>query len=111
LSSLADSLLDLIASLITFFALQFAVTPPDREHRFGHGKSEGVASLVQALIISGSAVYVAVEAVQRLLAPQPLERAEVGIGIMLVSLLLTVSLIAFQRRVVARTGSMAITAD
>ncbi|MBN1240662.1 MAG: cation diffusion facilitator family transporter [Gammaproteobacteria bacterium] len=111
LSSLADSLLDLLASMITFFALSFAVTPPDREHRFGHGKSEGIAGLVQALIVSGSAVYVAFAAVQRLLRPQPLEQIEVGVGVMLVSLALTISLITFQRRVVARTGSIAVSAD
>jgi ferrous-iron efflux pump FieF len=111
LSSLADSLLDLLASLITFFALSFAVTPADREHRFGHGKSEGIAGLLQALIVAGSAVYVAIEAVQRLIRPQPLEQAGIGIGVMAVSLVLTISLVAFQRHVIARTGSLAISAD
>lgn len=111
LSSLADSLLDLLASLITFFALRVAVTPADREHRFGHGKSEGIAGLLQALIVSASAVYVAFEAVRRLLSPQPLEQGEIGMLVMGISLALTVSLVLFQRRVVARTGSLAISAD
>ena len=111
LSSLADSLLDLCASLITFFALTYAVTPPDREHRFGHGKSEGIAGLLQALIVTGSAVYVAFEAVRRLLDPRPVEQAEIGIGVMLVSLALTTALVVFQRRVVRKTGSLAVSAD
>jgi ferrous-iron efflux pump FieF len=111
LSSLADSFLDLIASLITLLAVKVAVSPADREHRFGHGKSEGIASLAQALIVTGSAAYVGVEAVLRLLAPVPISRPGIGIGVMLVSLALTLALVSLQRVVVRRTGSLAIAAD
>ena len=111
LSSLADSMLDLLASGITLVAVRVAIAPADREHRFGHGKSEGIAGLVQAVIISGSAGYVCLRAVERLLAPSPIESATVGIGVMLASLGLTISLVTFQRFVVRRTGSLAIAAD
>jgi ferrous-iron efflux pump FieF len=111
LSSLADSLLDLIASLITFFAVRVAVTPADREHRFGHGKSEGIASLAQALIVSGSALYVGAQAVMRLLAPMEVSEPNIGFFVVLVSLLLTIALVAFQTYVVRQTGSLAISAD
>ncbi len=111
LSSLADSLLDLLASGITLLAVKVAISPADREHRFGHGKSEGIAGLVQAVIISGSAAYVSFRAVERLLAPSAVESPTVGIGVMLASLVLTVGLVAFQRFVVRRTGSLAIAAD
>lgn len=111
LSSLADSLLDLAASLITLFAVRLAVTPADQEHRFGHGKSEGIAGLMQALIVSGSALYVAVEAVQRLLRPEPIAAAGAGMAVMALSVALTSALFAFQRFVIARTSSLAITAD
>lgn len=111
LGSLADSLLDLAASLITLLAVRFALTPADREHRFGHGKSEGVAGLVQALIVAGSALYVGIEAVRRLLAPQPLEAPAAALGTLAVSLLLTLALFALQRHVIAKTGSLAIAAD
>jgi ferrous-iron efflux pump FieF len=111
LSSLADSLLDLLASVITLFAVKVAISPADREHRFGHGKSEGIAGLVQAVIITGSAGYVCLQAIERLLAPSSVESPTVGVGVMLASLLLTVSLVAFQRFVVQRTGSLAIAAD
>jgi ferrous-iron efflux pump FieF len=80
LSSLADSLLDLVASLITLFAVKVAVSPADREHRFGHGKSEGIAGLAQALIVTGSAAFVGVEAVTRLLAPSPVMQPGLGLG-------------------------------
>lgn len=111
LSSLADSLLDLLASVITLVAVKVAVSPADREHRFGHGKSEGIAGLVQAVIITGSAAYVCFRAIERLLAPSAVESPSVGIGVMLASLVLTTGLVVFQRAVVARTGSLAIAAD
>lgn len=111
LSSLADSVLDLVASLITLFAVKVAVSPADREHRFGHGKSEGIAGLAQALIVTGSAAYVGVEAVTRLLAPSPVMQPELGLAVMFVSLVLTVGLVMFQGFVVRQTGSLAISAD
>src|SRR5690554_327414 len=111
LGSLADSLLDLAASLITLLAVRVALTPADREHRFGHGKSEGVAGLVQSLIVAGSALYVGIEAVRRLLAPQPLEAPAAALGTLAASLLLTLALFALQRYVIAKTGSLAIAAD
>ncbi len=111
LSSLVDSFLDVMASAITVIAVQVALLPADAEHRFGHGKAEGLAALAQSLIISGSAVYVFTEAVQRLIEPRAVVEPEAGIGVMAVSVALTLSLVAFQRFVVTRTGSMAISAD
>lgn len=111
LGSLADSLLDLAASLITLFAVRIALTPADREHRFGHGKSEGIAGLVQALFVAGSALFVGVEAFGRLISPEPLAAPAAALGTLAVSLLLTLGLFAFQRYVIAKTDSLAISAD
>lgn len=111
LSSLADSLLDLCASTITLIAVRFALEPPDHEHRFGHGKLEAVAGLAQAAIISASAIYVAYRAVDRLLNPATITEPGVGVGVMLASLLITIGLVTLQRRVVRKTGSIAIRAD
>jgi len=111
LSSLADSLLDLVASVITVFAVKVAVAPADSEHRFGHGKSEGIAGLAQALIVTGSAAYVGIEATTRLLAPSAVLEPQLGLGVMFVSLVLTLCLVTFQAFVVRQTGSLAISAD
>lgn len=111
LGSLADSALDLLASTMTFFAVRFALEPADREHRFGHGKLEAIAGLVQSVIITASAAYVAFEAIKRLLSPEQVEAAIAGIVVMLVSLVLTVALVVFQRFVVKQTNSLAIGAD
>ena len=111
LSSLADSVLDLCASLITLTAVRYALEPADREHRFGHGKLEAVAGLAQAVIISGSAIYVAVRAIDRLLNPVTITEPGVGVGVMLGSVVITIGLVTLQRHVVRRTASIAIRAD
>ncbi|MEX2516602.1 MAG: cation diffusion facilitator family transporter, partial [Gammaproteobacteria bacterium] len=85
--------------------------PPDREHRFGHGKAEPLAGLAQAMFISGSAVFLVIEAASRLLRPEPIQHAGVGIGVMVMSIAITILLVIYQRRVIAATGSVAINAD
>ncbi len=111
LSSLLDSLLDAVASAVNLFAIHHALTPADREHRFGHGKAEPLAGLAQAAFITGSAVLLLIQAAQRLRAPPPITDGEVGIAVMLFSIVATFGLIAYQRRVVRATGSVAIGAD
>jgi len=111
LGSLADSTLDLVASLIVFLAVRVAATPADHEHRFGHGKAEALAALVQVIIITISAIFIGFRAVQRLLAGAETSDAELGIGVSIVAILLTIALITYQRHVVRRTGSLAIGTD
>jgi len=111
LSSLLDSTTDLMASVITLLGVRIALMPPDLAHRFGHGKAEPLAALAQAAFVLGSAVFLIIEAVSRLIEPRPIEQGEVGIAILLVSILLTFGLVMFQRHVVRRTASVAIGAD
>lgn len=111
LGSLADSVLDLLASIMILVAVRFAFEPADREHRFGHGKLEAVAGLAQSFVIIGSAAYVCFEAVIRLMAPEPITAPAAGFLATLVSLALTITLVAYQRFVIRRTGSIAISAD
>lgn len=111
LSSLLDSLLDAVASAVNLFAVHHALTPADREHRFGHGKAEPLAGLAQAAFITGSAILLLLQAAQRLRAPPPIVGGEVGIAVMVLSIVLTFALIAYQRHVVRATGSVAIGAD
>jgi len=111
LSSLADSGLDLTASLVTLAAVGYAATPPDEEHRFGHGKAEGFAALFQAMLVLVSATLVARESIARLIDPEPIARSGVAIGVMVISIALTLALIRAQTRAVARTGSVAVSGD
>ena len=111
LSSLADSVMDVLASLINLFAVRQALQPADREHRFGHGKAEPLAGLGQALFITASAIFLIVEAAGRIMEPEPIARAPVGIGVMVFAIVVTTALVTYQRRVVRLTGSTAIRAD
>ena len=105
LSSLIDSSSDLLASLVTLFGVRVALRPPDRSHRYGHGKAEPLAALAQAAFVTGSAVFLSYEAINRLINPQPIQEGTAGIAVMILSIVLTIGLVAFQRRVIRQTGS------
>jgi ferrous-iron efflux pump FieF len=111
LSGLVDSTLDLVASVINVFAVRQAVMPPDREHRFGHGKAEPLAALGQAAFIGGGALLLMFEAIRRMIDPAPVVRADLGIIVIVAALLLDTVLVLYQRHVVRRTASLAIGAD
>ncbi len=111
LSSLINSLLDGVASLVNLLAVRQALTPPDREHRFGHGKAEPLASLGQSAFIGGSAVLLLVQAAQHLLYPTPVTHSGIGLAVMGFSIVVTCALLLYQRHVVRRTGSLAIGVD
>lgn len=111
LSTLIDSLLDAAASLVNLVAVRHALVPADREHRFGHGKAEALAGLGQSAFIAGSAVFLLVLAGDRLYHPRAIENGGLGMGVMAVSMALTAVLVLFQRYVIRRTRSIAISAD
>jgi ferrous-iron efflux pump FieF len=111
LATLIDSTLDGIASLINLFAVRHALTPADKEHRFGHGKAEALAGLGQSAFIAGSAGFLLLESARRLMNPVPLESYGPGLAVMGLSIALTLALILFQRHVIRRTNSTAIKAD
>ncbi len=111
LSTLVDSVLDVAASLVNMMAVRHALTPADREHRFGHGKLEPLAALGQSAFVGGSALFLVISAGQRFIAPRPVQQGEFGILVMLVSIAATLVLVAYQRSVIRRTRSLAIRAD
>lgn len=111
LGSLADSGLDLVASIVVLLGVRIAAVPADHDHRFGHGKAEALAALVQIILITLSALFIAGRAIQRLLSGAQTSDAELGIGVSIVAMALTLALITYQRHVVRRTGSVAIGTD
>lgn len=111
LSTLLDSILDAAASLINLFAVHHALQPADREHRFGHGKAEPLAGLAQAAFICGSAVFLLVQAGERVAHPREIANTDIGYAVMVFSIVLTIILVIFQRYVVKKSGSVAIDAD
>ncbi len=111
LASLSDSCLDLVASLVTLFAVRYAQAPPDAEHRFGHGKAEAFSSLMQGGLVFASGALIGREAFHAFLNPRPVEHGVIGIVVMLISIVLTLALITAQSRVLKATGSIAISGD
>jgi ferrous-iron efflux pump FieF len=111
LSTLVDSVLDAGASMVNLIAIHYALQPADSEHRFGHGKAEPLAGLMQSGFIFASALFLIVETVRRLLDPSAVENSDMGIAVMVISIVLTISLVLFQKYVVRVTRSVAVSAD
>lgn len=111
LASLADSALDLFTSWLNLVAIRQSLVPADAEHRFGHGKAEPLAGLAQGAFISASALFLIIQAVNRILAPEPIDHSIESLIVMCVAIGCAILLILYERRVIAHTGSLAIEAD
>ena len=112
LATLLDSSLDILASTLNLIAVKHALEPADNEHRFGHGKAEALSGVGQAMFIAGSAGFLLLQAIGRIINPQEMMTGlEVGVGVMIFSMLMTLVLLSFQKYVVRQTGSTAIKAD
>ena len=111
LGSLADSLIDFLASVFVFVAISYSMLPADAKHRFGYDKSEGLAAFVQSLFIGISGIYVCFEATKRLLNPSQISQPSIAIWIILVSIVLTLALVMYQKYVVKKSKSIAIESD
>jgi ferrous-iron efflux pump FieF len=111
LATLVDSALDAFASIINLIAVRHALTPADKEHRFGHGKAEALAGLSQSLFITGSSLFILIEAAQMFFNPTEIKHAFAGIAVMGISIIATLILVSFQQYVIKKTQSVAISAD
>ena len=111
LASLADSGLDLLASLITFGAVRYAKVPPDKEHPFGHGKAEAFSALFQAGLVFASGALVMQSCIHNLQNPQPIARSGLAIGVLILSLALTLGLVFVQNLALKSSQSVAVSAD
>jgi ferrous-iron efflux pump FieF len=111
LGSLADTGFDVLASVMTLYGVRLASMPADSDHRFGHGKAEALVALGQVALIAVSATAILWQAVERLRAGSAARDAELGIGVSLIAIVTTLALLAYQRSVIRRTGSVAITTD
>lgn len=111
LGSLADTGFDLLAALLTLFSVRYAAQPADDDHRFGHGKAEALSALVQVVLVTVSALFIGWRAIVRFGSGASTEHPEMGIGVSLVAIAATLGLLAYQRHVIKKTGSVAIHGD
>lgn len=111
LASFMDALLDLLVSLLNFFALRYALKPADDDHRFGHGKAEALMALFQAAFLTAAAVLLSYQGINRFYSPEPIGALQSGIWLTLLCTALTIGLVLAQRWIIGRTGSLAVQAD
>lgn len=111
LTSAADGLVDVLASMVTLVGVYYAQRPADLGHRFGHGKAEAIAAFVQAILLAAGGVALGIESVSRLITPQALAAQGLGIIVIVVSTLCASMLVTMQTLVVKHTQSTAIAAD
>ncbi|MFN7039125.1 MAG: cation diffusion facilitator family transporter [Alphaproteobacteria bacterium] len=111
LATLADSMLDVVSSVINLIAIKYAMQPPDNEHRFGHGKAEDLAVFTQSAFFGVSGIFLIIAAVKKLFLPEQIQNSSEGIAIMIISTLITSLLVIIQKYVIKRTGSQVISAD
>ncbi|RPJ60326.1 MAG: cation transporter [Dehalococcoidia bacterium] len=111
LSEAAHSSMDLIASIIAFFAVRISARRPDAEHPFGHGKVEDISALAEALLIFIAAIWIIYEAIHKLVNPQPLETVNWGVAVMLFSMIANIVVSRMLFIVGKKTESPALIAD
>lgn len=111
LGSLADTGFDLLAALLTLFSVRYAAQPADDDHRFGHGKAEALSALVQVMLVTVSALFIGWRAIVRFGSGATTEHPAMGVGVSLVAIAATLGLLAYQRHVIKKTGSVAIHGD
>jgi len=111
LGSLVDTGLDVIASLTTLVGVRIAAIPADSDHRFGHGKAEALVALAQVVLITVSAIGIGWRAIDRLINGAQTEAMGDGIAVSVLAIVFTFVLLWYQRRVIERTGSVAIKTD
>jgi ferrous-iron efflux pump FieF len=110
-ASFVDSLMDVFASSVNLVACRVATRRPDEEHRYGHGKAEGLAGMFQGAVVGFSAVYLIVESVRRLFRPTEVVHDEWGMAAMGFAAVSSIALTRFLRRTARATGSVALHAD
>lgn len=111
LASLTDSLIDAWVSGVNLLAIRYSLKPADREHRYGHGKIEGIAALFQAALITSAAVFLTLESVSRLLSVQKVESLDIALGVMAFSMTMSILLVAVQKYSLKFAPSLAVESD
>ena len=111
LSSLIDSLSDVFASSVSYIAVRFSTKPANCHHRYGYGRAESLSALIQAAFVAGSGLFVLYDGFNRMINPTELHQTTFGLIVMVISLIITLVLISFQKYVAKQTGSIAVSSD
>ena len=111
LSDAAESVVNLVAAIVALIALKVAAQPPDKNHHFGHSKAEYFSSAIEGMMIFVAAAAILVFAIQRLLAPQPLQEVGVGLFISVIAALINGGVALVLLRAGRKYNSITLRAD
>lgn len=111
LSSLTDSIVDSLVSVMALMSILYAHRPADEDHRWGHGKMEAVSALFQSAMIIGGGAFLVFESINRLTQPHEVQGHVIGMAVMVVSIILSIVLVGIQRKALRVHDSLAVEAD
>ena len=112
LAEAAHSGLDLVAALVTFFAVRISDRPPDEQYRYGYGKVENLSALIETLLLLITCVWIIYEAIQRLFYKSvEIEASIWAFGVMAISIAVDVSRSRMLYRAARKHNSQALEAD
>ncbi len=111
ISEAIHSSMDLLASIIAFFAVKISDHPSDEKHNYGHGKVENVSGVIEGLLIFIAAGWIIIEAIRKLMDPHPVESIEIGSLVMFISALVNTYVSRRLYKVAKETHSVALEAD
>lgn len=111
LASLSDSIQDCVLSATNFLAIRYADRPADNDHRYGHGKMEGIAALAQAAFIMGACVFIVLDSIRAFAANRGIEHPQWVVGVTTMAILFNLCLVIYQNKVLKSSGSLAVEAD
>ncbi len=111
LGTLVDSASDAGISVMMLMAIKYSAKPADADHRYGHGKIEGLAALFQGAFLGGAAFFLMLESLRRFADPQPVNHHMLGIGVALVAIVLSLVVVAIQNHALKKTASLAVSSD
>lgn len=111
LSDAMESLVNLAAAVVTLNMIALAARPPDAEHAFGYSKAEYFASGFEGTLILAAAAAIAVAAADRLITPQPIKSAGIGVAISAIAAALNLCVAMVLKRAGRQYRSIALEAD
>ncbi|HPD83399.1 MAG: cation diffusion facilitator family transporter [Alphaproteobacteria bacterium] len=111
LGSLTDSITDAGISIMMLFAVRLSLKPADKDHRHGHGKVEGIASLMQGAFMAGAGVFLAFSAGDRFIHPVIVSHHQLALAVSFIAIALSLIVVSVQKFSLRRAPSLAIEAD
>jgi len=111
ISEAIHSGIDLIASIIAYYSVRVSACPCDEKHPFGHGKSENISGLIEAVLIFSAGLIIIIEAFEKIFNGVKIENIEFGIAVMFFSMVMNIIVSKMLFKVAKETDSLALEAD